>query len=181
MLEEMLLGGIQAALARTAHQSEAEMVTRSIVASAVTDAQSGSRNIVELRPGSDRAIWYDIPKAVFGAAGVLGAAIPLLSLTTPIGSAGIAAGLGALGGLGALLGIRVELGWECAEVLLILLSNRELTIEQLRERYVDCHRLPAPEAAAEQCESALQSLAKLGVVRRSKTHVKLLDRVVVRF
>src|SRR5215475_2394714 len=97
MTEELITNGVIVALAGEISDVERlKEISTAIAASAVFN-EEGGRQLLTLDRDSNQLVQYDIPKAIFAAAGVLGAAIPLMA--DPMGIASILAGIGALGAL----------------------------------------------------------------------------------
>ena len=94
MTEELITNGVIVALAGEISDVERlKEISTAIAASAVFN-EEGGRQLLTLDRDSNQLVQYDIPKAIFAAAGVLGAAILLTAGS--MGIASIFAGIGAL-------------------------------------------------------------------------------------
>jgi hypothetical protein len=125
---------------------------------------------------SNELVQYHILKAIFAAAGVLGAAIPLTA-----GSMGIASILAGIGALGALQGLSQPLPRTCAMVVQCLLAkdSKQISDDSLRDAFLSVYDAPVQIAELE-LKQALERLEQVGSVKCKDGDVRLIERVIIR-
>lgn len=174
MTSDVLKSGVVQALGNQVHDEAAlALVAAAIGEQALFDGPSG-KQLLAIDEESNEVIQFDISKAVLAAAGVLGAALPLLT-----GPVGVACVLSAIGALGALQGLSRPLPGSCAVVLRCLLPAKVMSREDLWSAVAAGS--PGVQAVSDdEFDAALERLREVGSIRVKDDQVRLVERVLVR-
>lgn len=178
MIEDELNTSVQLALAECmVENSRSAEIASAIAGTAMFDSESG-RHILVIED-SDRLIQFDIPKAIFAAAGVLGATIPLAAGPMIIGPLGVASILSAISALGALKGLRSTLPRKCAYLVMCLLQEKKMSRDKLQEKFTSVYDGSEGLTGGE-FEQALEQLEQVGSIRVKRDEIRLVEHVLVR-
>jgi hypothetical protein len=172
MILDTVLEGVEQGLGSSAYRQRSREVAKA-VSEAVVEVESG-RQLLVVDPGADTVLRFDLMKAIFGAAGVLGGVAPLLT-----GAIGVAAVLAALGAIGALQGVQGELPDKSAQIIICLLPEKELTRSALEARIAEYY--PASTGADLTLLSGMELLQHLGCIHCAEDYVKLREQILVRW